>query len=220
MEEERRLVEEPLGRAHVLEDHALGERPELCLLLGTELLAGEDDDRRVAQHRVFLHLLEQLEAGHVRQPQIDDAAFDRPLVHRAKHLECLGAGRDGRHFDVIVHEEVDDAGPLDIVVLDDEQPFLVRSDIRGDAVERVLEVLGRARLHEVGERAVGEAMLALFLNREDLHGNVSRGGVELQAVQHRPAEHVGQEHVQRNRRRQVLPRQRQRGRAASARQCP
>ena len=57
-------------------------------------------------------------------------------------------------------------------------------------------------------------MLTLLLDRQNLHRDVPRRGVELQAVEHRPAEHVGEEHIERNRGRQVLARQRQRGRAA------
>ncbi len=45
VQEQRRLVEQPLGRLHVLEHDALGHRLELRLLLGGQLLAGEDDDR-------------------------------------------------------------------------------------------------------------------------------------------------------------------------------
>ena len=43
-----------------------------------------------------------------------------------------------------------------------------------------------------------EAVLALFVHRDDLHGDVPRGRVELEVVQHSPAEHVGQEDIQRD----------------------
>ena len=45
---------------------------------------------------------------------------------------------------------------------------------------------------------MGEAGLALFVDRDDLHGDVPRGRVELEVVQHGPAEHVGQVDVQRD----------------------
>ena len=41
-------------------------------------------------------------------------------------------------------------------------------------------------------------MLAVFVEGEHLDGNVARGGILLQVVEHGPAEHVGQKHVQRN----------------------
>ena len=45
------------------------------------------------QRRVGLQPLEQLEAGHVGQPQVDDAAVEGSLAQR---LQRLGAGADGR----------------------------------------------------------------------------------------------------------------------------
>ena len=86
-----------------------------------QLLAGEDDDRHVAQRRLGLQLVEQLEAGHVGQPQIDDAAVERRRSSSA--VERLGAGADRGDLDVVVIEQLDDAVALDVVVLDDQQPL-------------------------------------------------------------------------------------------------
>ena len=60
---------------------------------------------------------------------------------------------------------------------------------------------------------MGQAVLALFFHGHDLHRDVPRGGVQLELVEHRPAQHVGQEDIQRDGRRVILPRQRQRRRA-------
>ena len=46
-----------------------------------------------------------------------------------KPLQRLGAGADRRHLDVIVAQQLDDALPLDLVVLDHQQPLLVRRDV-------------------------------------------------------------------------------------------
>ena len=46
-----------------------------------------------------------------------------------------------------------------------------------------------------------EAVLAFFFHGDDLHRNVARGRVELELVEHRPAEHVGQEDIERDGRR-------------------
>ena len=100
--------------------------------------------------------------------------------------------------------QFDDALALDVVVFDDQQTFLVRRDVALDAIERQLEVFGRRRLHQIGERSVRETMLALFLDRQHLDRNVPRRGIELQVVQHRPAQHVGQEDVERDRGRTIL----------------
>ena len=69
-------------------------------------------------------------------------------------------------------------------------------------------VRGR-RLDEVGKGAVGQAVLALLVERDDLHRNVPRERIELELVEHRPAEHVGQEDVERDGGGPELARQRQ-----------
>ena len=61
--------------------------------------------------------------------------------------------------------------------------------------------VGGRLLDEVGEGAVRQAVLAFFFQRDDLHRDVPRGRVELELVEHRPAEHVGQEDVERDGRR-------------------
>ena len=44
VQEQRRLVEEPLWGLHVLEHDALRDTPQSCFLASLKLLAGEDDD--------------------------------------------------------------------------------------------------------------------------------------------------------------------------------
>ena len=70
---------------------------------------------RSRERAIRLHPLEQLEAGHVGQAQVDDAAIDGRLL---QHLERLGAGADRRDLDVVVQQQLDDAPALDFVVLD------------------------------------------------------------------------------------------------------
>ena len=41
-------------------------------------------------------------------------------------VERLGAGADRGDLDVVVRQQLDDALALDVVVLDDQQPLLVR----------------------------------------------------------------------------------------------
>ena len=116
-------------------------------------------------------------------------------------------------------EQFDDGLPLDVVVLDDQQPLGARGGEVLEAVERGLQALGGRRLDEVGEGAARQAVLALFFQRDDLHRNVPRGRVELEVVEHRPAEHVGQEDVERDGRRAELPGERK-PRCASGRDDP
>ena len=57
-------------------------------------------------------------------------------------------------------------------------------------------------------------MLFVVVQRHDLHGDVTRRRILLELAQHRPAQHVGQEHVQRDRCRRIIFRERESFRAA------
>ena len=76
MKEQRGFVEQSLRRLNVLEHDALGHLLQSSLFFSREFLAGEDDDRNIAEPPVGLHLFQQVEAGHVRQSQIDHAAVE------------------------------------------------------------------------------------------------------------------------------------------------
>ena len=124
------------------------------------------------------------------------------VEHRFKASAPVAAVQ---HLDVVVSEQLDDGLPLDVVVLDDQQPFGARGGEVLDAVESRFQALGRGRLDEVGEGAVRQAVLALLFQRDDLHRDVARGRVELELVEHGPAEHVGQEDIERDGRGAELP---------------
>ena len=124
------------------------------------------------------------------------------MEHR---VERLAARADGHHLDVCVAEQLEDGLALDVVVLDDQQPLRARRGEVLDAVECGLQTLCGGRLDEVGERAVREAVLALLFQSDDLHRDVARARVELELVEHRPAEHVGKEDVERDGRGAELP---------------
>ena len=76
-----------------------------------------------------------------------------------------------------------------------------------DAIERGLQTLRGGRLDEVGEGAVREAVQPFFIQRDDLHRDVARRRVELKLVEQRPAEHVGQENIERDGRGVILSRE-------------
>ena len=70
--------------------------------------------------------------------------------------------------------------------------------------------LGRDRLDHVGEGAVGQPVLPLLFERNDLNGNVPGLRIQLEVVQDCPPKHVGQEDVEGNRSRDVFEREIQR----------
>src|SRR5438105_9350334 len=98
VQEERRLVEEPLGRGRVLDDDRLRVAAQARLLAPRQLLAGVDDDRQLAEALVALYPLEQLESGRVREAQVEHHAVEAALLERR---ERLLARADRRHVDVV-----------------------------------------------------------------------------------------------------------------------
>ena len=68
-----------------------------------------------------------------------------------------------------------------------------------DARQRGFDALGGRRLGHEGERAARQRVLAVLVERDDLHRNVPGQRILLELAQHRPAQHVGQEHVERHR---------------------
>ncbi len=99
-----------------------------------------------------------------------------------------------------------DAKPLGLVVLGDQQPLLARPHIVVDARQGGIQPLGRRRLVEVGEGAARQALLAILVHAEDLHRDVPRLECALELAEHVPAQHVGQEDVERHGHRFVLQR--------------
>ena len=153
--------------------------------------------------------LEQLEAGDVGQPQVEHDA-----VERAARAARASASAPVPTVVISTSSCAISSTMLMLlgrVVLDDQQLRACAAAAKLlDAVERRLEAVGRERLVEVGERAALEAVLALLLDGDDLHRDVARRRVLLELAQHRPAEHVGQEDVERDRGRHVLARERER----------
>ena len=95
------------------------------------------------------------------------------------------------------------------IVLHDEKLAHLGARKALDALERRLEAVGGEGFVDVGERAALETVLPLLFHREDLHRNVTRLRIALELVQDRPAEHVGQEHIERHGSRLVLTRERE-----------
>ena len=101
-------------------------------------------------------------------------------------------------LDVVVTEQFADAHLLGVIVLDDQQAFTPRPRIFLDPRDRRLHAFGRRRLGHERERAARQRVLAILVERDDLHRNVPGQRILLELAQHGPAEHVGQEHVERH----------------------
>ena len=201
MQEQRGLIEQPLGGFDALDHDAARHGVELRVLLRREFAAGEHHDRHFRERRIGADLLQHLEARHVRQPQVENDAVARLLAQRCERLR---AGADRNDLDVVVAEQLGDAHLLGRIVLDDEQTLAARLGVFLDARQRVFETFRRRRLGHERECAARESVPPVLVERDDLHRDVAGCRVLLELAQHRPAEHVGQEHVERNCGRLVL----------------
>ena len=100
---------------------------QLRVLVGRQLLAGEDDDRQIAPARDATAC-----ARSSSKPVMSGSRRSTTQHSNGRsfmHLERLGAGADGRDLDVVVHQQLDDALPLDVVVLDTSSRFLCGADV-------------------------------------------------------------------------------------------
>jgi len=93
---------------------------------------------------------------------------------------------------------------LGLVVLHHQKALAPRLGVFLDASERGLHAFGGRRLGHERERAAGKAVLAILVERDDLNRNMPGERILLELAQNRPAQHVGQEHVERHRRGLVL----------------
>ena len=119
-------------------------------------------------------------------------------------LERLGAGAGIDDLDVVVAEQFADAHLLGLVVLDDQQALAARLREFLDPRQRLGDAFARRRLGDEGEGAARQPVLAVLVERDDLHRDMPGQRVLLELAEHVPAQHVGQEHVERHRGRLIL----------------
>ena len=70
-----------------------------------------------------MHFLQKLEPAHIRQSQVQHHAVEGSFEHR---LQCGSRRYPRPHLNILKAEQFGDALPLDLVVLDDEQPLGTR----------------------------------------------------------------------------------------------
>src|SRR6266513_1738234 len=118
--EQRRLVEQTLGRLHVLEDDRLRVLPDLCFFLRTELLTRIDDDWQVVIVWIRFHFLQQIETGHLPrvETEVEHHAVEVLLMDLAQRVLCCWHCRD---LDVLMRDQLDAALSLGNVVFPEEQ---------------------------------------------------------------------------------------------------
>jgi hypothetical protein len=207
MQKQGRFVQQPLGRFDTLDHDATGHRMELGVFFRRQLASGKDDDRQVGQRRAVADFFEQVEAGHVGQPQVKHDAIGRVV---AQDLERRRARSDRLHVDIVMRHQLGDAELFGQIIFDHEQAFPAWLHEILDAGQCRLQVFGPRRFDHEREGAARQPVLAILVEREYLNRNVPRHRVLLELAQNGPAEHVGQEHIERNRGRSVFTGERER----------
>ena len=109
------------------------ERAMVCkrrVFLRRQFPAGEYDNRQFGEFAVFADALQHIEAGHIRQFEIENHAIVRRL---AQCLESRSAGIDGDDLDIVVTEQFGDAHALGCIVFHHQEAFAARLRIFLDA---------------------------------------------------------------------------------------
>ena len=90
VQEQGRLVDQVLQRPDVLDDRRLGHLVEPGLLLGGQVPAGVDDDPEALGVDLPLDRLQQLQAAHVGQAEVEHQAVERlrPAAPPAPRRPC------------------------------------------------------------------------------------------------------------------------------------
>ena len=170
------------------------------LVLRRQILAGVDDDRQLARTaacaRTFSISSMPSSPG---QHQVDApcSRTRRSRAPRAPPRRCAPPSPRRRRLRRPARRC---CLALRVVVLDQQQPAHRPIEEGRDVLEGALERLLADRLLEVGERAQrGAAPCSRSIDRDDVHRDVARARVALQAVEHRPAVQTGQLDVERDR---------------------
>ena len=204
MQEQGGLVQQAFRRLHALHHDAARHGVKLRFFVRRKFAPREDHDGNVGKRVVLAELLEQIEARDIGQPEIEHDAIDRLL---AQYGERLRAGARGQDLDIVVAEQFANAHLLGRIVLHDQQAFAPRPDIFLHLAERSLHALHGRRLGDEREGARGQAVLTVLVQGHDLNRDVPCQRILLELVEHRPAQHVGKENVERHRRWPVFQRE-------------
>ncbi len=142
----------------------------------------------------FTHAVEHVEAGHIGKLEVEHDAVASALGERR---QGLGAAAHDDDVDVVVPKELLNGLLLGRVVLDDQEASASRLDEFLDADNGRLQVLAVRRFRDEREGAAGQAVLAVVIDGDELHRNVARRGVLLQAAQapSSPASRAGRRRV-------------------------
>jgi hypothetical protein len=109
VQEERRLVEQPLGRLHAFQNDALRHLAQLRFFVLRELATGENDDRISRSCGSFCTSRSSSNPEMSGQPQVEHDAVE---VRSRMSCERFGSGAHRSDLDVVVPDQLLDAHAL------------------------------------------------------------------------------------------------------------
>jgi hypothetical protein len=113
------FLEQMLQRTDIpLHDDRTGHAPQELFVVRFKFQASVHDHRVFPQAEFLFQRFEDLDAGHVRQIQIEHHAVEVPAFQGGQRLFARGDCRDSG---VGIGQQFDDAVALNIIVFDDEQ---------------------------------------------------------------------------------------------------
>ena len=197
MEEQRRLVEQALGRTYVLDDHRLRQPVQLGVLRARQLAPRVDDDRACGACRAAaLMRVDQLEAGHARQPQVEHDAVEAALCASASASSPLPTAVVTTSPSPISSMMLSRCTASSSTTSSWLHPLLEETR---QLLERAVNGLPRDRLLQERERAVLQRAPLARRGRDDVDRDVARRRVVLELIEQHPAVDVGQAQIERDR---------------------
>ncbi len=176
------------------------------------MCASAEHNRRRLQAGFRLDLFRQLHALEYRAGE--DRSPCHPGTAASSDGQGLAAGRRRRESRrPLPPSKSRQASRRGFVCRHDQQLLGARPQRVLDGVERGVQVVLGDRFLQVGHGAQRQPAAAVFIAGNDVHRNVARSGIVLQAVQNGPARHVGQGDIERDGARVELARQ------AESRRC-
>ena len=147
---------------------------------------------------VGFHPLEQIEAAHVSgvQAEVEHHAVEMLLVQLG---ERFLRRRDSGNLDIIMRNQLDDAFPLCLIVLDHQQVLRNAIDERGDAREGGVEAFFAHRLLQIGNSAGLQSCSSLLDTRDDVHRHMPRFRITLQSIENLESIHPRHVDIERDR---------------------
>ena len=189
-------------------DHDVGsDFFQLGRFLAGQFSLAVEDDRQGAPGGGRPDLLKEFHTGEVGHPRIQHHAIEAGVVlQNCGRFLSAGGGGD---LDVFIANQLDGAMAMRGVLRNDKQIPDAAVDKFLGVVQRFDDVLPSDRFFQIVDGAQAQAAKAIVLGADDVHRDMTCGGIVFQTVKHAPAGGIRQPQVQKDGRRPMLARERQ-----------